>query len=435
MDKRTFFLRAMQAQEYRRRAWVITAFSLTNEGGDAWKQEPYAYRIVQMPTGHFFVDPEKNGELTKIDDAKPGQAPFAFKDRILLKKGDMPNVVQDTDTTYGNVLLNYTVLVYPFGHKVPFVTGRIMPRKLEAMILPRLEDTPAEGKPRDDKYLYVDEYKNFVDAAFSMVAYTQLCVPAVTEKTMQAAPGIHEYRDKLLAENKDRLHDPATIAKIDSLLVQYDRDYLKGDPGENFLITDKAFAIVRKRQHAMWGAEAGLSENINVDLIPGSLGEGWDIEKFPQMNSSHRAGSYNRGAQTMLGGESVKWLLRASSNINITDDDCGTKLGLPLLIDSENIKMLPGFSIVGKDGPIFIPDMAAAQQYLGKKVIARSAMYCKSKLTDFCKSCVGARLAVSPTSASTAVAGYGSAFLDLFMQAGHGKKLSLAKFDWQKDIF
>jgi hypothetical protein len=435
MDKRTFFLKAMAAQEYRRRAWVISAFSLINEGGDAWKKEPYAYRLVQMPTGHFFVDPDKNGELTKIDDTKAGSAPFSFKDRILLKKGDMPNVFQEVDTNYGNVLLNYTVLVYPFGHKVPFVTGRIKPRQLENIVLARLEDTPKAGETRDDKYLYVDEYINFVDAAFAMVAYTQLCVPAATEKTMQPADGIHEYRDKLLAENKDRLHDPAVIAKIDAALVQYDREWLKGDPGENFMITDKSMAIVRKRQHGMWGAEAGLSENINVDLIPTSLGEGWDIDKFPQMNNSHRAGSYNRGAQTMLGGESVKWLLRASSNINITVDDCGTKMGLPLQVDNDNIEMLVGFSIVSKQGRIRIPDMDTARQYLGKRVIVRSPMYCKLTLTDYCKCCVGDRLAANPTSASTAVAGYGSAFLNIYMQAGHGKKLSLAKFDWKKDIF
>lgn len=434
MDKRTYFLKAMQAEEFRRRAWVISAFSIINDGGDAWKKDPYAYRVVQMPTGHFFVDPEKNGELTKIDDVKPGQPPFAFMDRVALKKGDMPNVTQDLDTTYGNVLLNYIMLVYPFGAKVEFVTGRISPRKLEALVLPRLQDTPAEGKPREDKYLYVDEYLKFVDAAFSTVAYTQLCVPAATEKTMQAAPGIHEFRDKLIAENKDRLHDPAVIAKIDAALVQYDREWLKGDPGERFLITGKSMNIVRKKQFGMLGAEAGLSDGIDVDLIGRSLAEGWDIDKFPQMNNTQRAGSYNRGHQTMLGGESVKWLLRASSNINITVDDCGTRMGLPMLVDGDNVEKLVGFSIVSKQGHLHIPDMDAARQYIGKRVLMRSPMFCKLPYTDYCKCCVGDRLAATPTSASTAVSGYGSTLMDIFMQAGHGKQLSLAKFDWQKDI-
>jgi len=436
MNKRDFFLRAMKAEEFRRRAWVISAFSLLNEGGDAWKQEAYPYRIVQMPTGHFFVDPEKGNDLTKIDDAKAGEPPFAFKDRIKLAKGDLPNVFDNIETNYGNVLANCLLFVYPFGHKIPFVLGRMKPRKLEAMILEKgLKDTPKEGAVRDDKFLYVDEYKKFADAAFSLVAYTQLCVPAATPKTLVPPEGIHELRDRLFEENKDRLHDPAVMAKIDAELVAFDRAWLKGDPGENYLITDKNMTITRKKQFGTMGAEGGLSEGINVNPIRKSLSEGWEIEAFPQMNDTLRAGSYNRGAQTMLGGESVKWLLRASSNINIKEGDCGATLGRRWDVTNDNVDQLIGFHLVIQNKPVHVPDREAAQQYLGKSVVMRSPQYCKLPLTDFCAFCVGDRLAANPFAAATAVAGYGSAFLDIYMQAGHGKKLTVAKFDWQNDIF
>jgi len=435
MNKREFFLKAMRADEYKRRAWVISAFSLINEGGEQWKTDPYPYRVVQMPTGHFFVDPENEGQLTKIDDAKTGEPPFSFKERIPLKKGDMPNVGMDIDTNYGNVLVNYLLLVYPFGHKVPFLTGKIKSRQVEQIIRERLMDTPPADQARDDKFLYVDEYKKFANAAFALVAYTQLCVPAATEKTMTPAEGIREFRDKLYAENAGKLHDPVVMAKIDAALVQYDRDWLKGDRGADYLISDKSLTIVRKKLFSTLGAEGGLSDSIAVNPIQTSLEEGWDAERFPQMNDTHRAGSFNRGHLTMLGGESVKWLLRASSNINIVKGDCGSKIGRQLDITPDTVGMLPGFSIVGKDGPIAIPDKEAAQQYLGKKVILRTPQYCKLKLTDFCECCVGVRLSANPKGASVAVAQYGSTLMYIFMAAGHGKAMTLAKFDWKKDIF
>ena len=80
--------------------------------------------------------------------------------------------------------------------------------------------------------------------------------------------------------------------------------------------------------------------------ITKSLAEGWDITKFPEMMDGSRAGSYSRGAETMLGGEQVKWLLRTSSNMRITQKDCGSRLGYRMQVTPTTIKQLVGFSIV-----------------------------------------------------------------------------------------
>ncbi len=424
----------MAAQEYRRRAWVMSAFALTREDPEAWKKEPYAYRIVQMTTGFSFVDPANENQLTRIEDAKPGEPLFKFLEKIVLKKGATPNVDRDLETTYGNVLLNCIVLVYPFGDKVPFVTGRINPTQLEKIILPRIKDTPPEGAVRDPKWLYTDEYLKFADAAFSLAGFNQLCVPAATEKTMQAAPGIHEYRAKLIEENKDRLHDQAVIAYIDAKLVEYDKAYLKGDASEGFLISKKSTEIVRKKQYGMHGAEVGLTESVDVDLIQNSLSEGWDINKFPAMNNSLRAGSFNRGKQTELGGASAKEIARASSNLAVTDKDCGSQLGYSMDIDGQNYKELIGFWLVGGKEPIHVPDEEAAKKYVGKTVARRTPLFCQLKNTDYCACCVGDTLAANPTALPVAVSEIGSAFLYIFMSAAHAKKLAVTKLNWKRRI-
>jgi hypothetical protein len=436
MDKRTFFLKAMQADEYRRRAWVISAFSLIREGMEAWKKDAYPYRIVQTPSGHFFVDPEKGNALTLIEDADPKEPPLKIKDHLELKEGEIPNVYKDIKTTYGNVLFNYTALIWPFGKKVPFAEGRVSAANLEAYVIKRMRDNPKAGEQADastgqDAPLYVSEYLKFCDAMFYLAGFTQLCVPAVTRKTMQAPPGLLELRKKLLEENKDRLNDPAVIAGIMKKLIEFDKEYLKDDEGANFLITKKSYDVVRSKLFLMHGAESGLGDGVEVDLIQNSLSEGWDINKFPAMNNSLRAGSFNRGAETMLGGEAVKWLLRASSNMTVTQEDCGSRLGLEIHVDNDTVHKLPGFSVVTQDGHEKIPDLEAAGKYMGKKILLRSSMFCKLEKTDYCAVCVGEKLALSPTALSAAIAEYGNIFLLLFMKKMHGTALQVARMNYK----
>jgi hypothetical protein len=434
MNRREFFLKAMNAGEYKRKAWVISAFSLVKEIPDAWKKDPYMYRIVQTPAGYFFIDPAKGGALSMLDDAVPGVPPFSFKDHLDLDVGDVPNVYEKITTTYGNVLFNYTCLIFPFEGRVKFQLGRINAAKLEQQILDRVQDLVAKNERKDphntEAPLYVPEYVKFCEAMFHMAGYTQLCVPALSKKAMVAPPGLVELRTRLLNENKDRLHDPAVIAGIMKELIAFDKAYLKDDPASGFLITKKAFDVVRSKLFLMHGAEFGFGDG-TMDLVDNSLSEGWNVDKFPAMMDSLRSGSYNRGAETQLGGEAVKWLLRASSNMAVVKDDCGTHLGLPMFVDKKSVKKLAGFSIITKEGVIKVPDDEAAGQYLGKFVVLRSPMFCKLDKTDYCAVCVGDRLSINPTALSAAVAEYGTTFMLISMKAMHGKSLETHRMNYQ----
>jgi len=437
MKKKEFFLRALKTEAYRNLAWIISIFAITNEDKEAYKKDPYPYRVVQTPTNFFFVDPEKDNELTLIEDSKPNQPLFTLTEKIELLQSDTDMVLGSSkiETQYGRLILNYIVIYYPFKKKLPFINEKFTPATIEKLILPRFKDTPEEGTPRNEKDIYVDEYLVFCDAVFFTTGLTQISVPGITAKSIVGAPGIREFRDKLIAENKDNLDDPSVIAGIDAKLVAYDKNYLKDDPSSGFLIDEKSFKVVRKRLYGMYGAEAGFDEGTKIKLIGKSLSEGWDKETLPTLNNASRVGSYNRGFQTQLGGEAVKWLLRASSNISIIDTDCGTKLGIPFKVTMENLDWLVGFSVVGKDGPILVKNTEEAKQFFNKEIIVRSPMFCKLTKTDYCKVCVGERLAANPQAASVAISEYGSTFLGLFMAAMHGKELAVAHMNYKEVIF
>ena len=430
MNRYEFFLAAMAAGEYRRAAWVISAFSMVLEGPQDWKADPYPYRIVQLPTGFFFVNPQNTAELLAITDATAGQPLYRMKERVQAKEGDIPNLKQSVETSYGNLLFNCIALVYAFGDKISYVEGKVSAAKIEALIVERLRDTPPEGAERDPAFIYVDEYLRFTDGMFSLMAYTQLCVPACTEKTITAPPGVIELRTRLLEENKGRLHDPAVIAKIDAVLVKYLKDWLKDDPGMGFLIYDKSFSNVRRKLYLMGGAEVGMDDKVEIDLVVKSLSEGWEPEKFATMNTASRAGSFSRGAQTELGGEAVKWLFRASSNMTVTEADCKSDMGVQILARPGEENKLLGFTALLRGEQLKIT-RDNVDQYLGKVITLRSPMYCRLPKTDFCATCLGDKLASSPTGLSTAVAEYGSTFMSIMLKIMHSTELKLAKMHYQ----
>lgn len=442
MNKKEFFFKAMLAEEYKRVAWVFSAFSILKEDVDSWKEDPYPYRIVQTPSKFFFVDPDNrdgqgNSQLTVIEDSEPNTPLFGLQEEISVSQTETQlNLgVDRLVTTYGLLLLNYTVIYYPFKTKVTYINKEFRPKTVEKLIVDRFKDNPENDADRNDQDIYVDEYLKYCDAAFQMTAFSQIAVPGVTIKAIVGAPGIVEYRNKLLEENKGRLEDPAVIAGIDAKLVQYDKDYLANDDSMDFLIKDKSFKIVRKRLFGMHGAEAGFNEDGKIELIDNSLDEGWNPLKFPAINNNSRVGSYNRGFQTQLGGEAVKWLLRASVNINITENDCGTKLGIPKIVLNDNLDWFVGHSIVHNNKLVFISSEDDIKPYIGKEVIVRSPMFCKLPKTDYCQVCAGKKLSANPEAASMAVSDYGSAFLGLFMAAMHGKELAVAKMNWRELIF
>lgn len=443
MNKRELFIKAIAAGEYKRKEWVISAFAITNTSiaqvannqSTVTTNTAYPYKIIQTPTGIFFLDPENELKATKIEDAKIGVPLYGIKEKVKFEEGDFINLDRDVLSTYGQALWNNIILVHSFSDSIKYMQGRITVEDIEKVIGGNLHDDPEEGKEKVPGNFYISQYQSFADAVKYIEQFTQLCVPAATKRTMLPAPGIAEFRDGLLKQYADKLKDPATIAIIDAALVKYDRDAMKGDLAEGFLITGKSYNVVRKKLFGMYGSEAGFTDGIKTDNVARSLSEGWDITKMPVLNNASRAGSFNRGAETQLGGEAVKWLLRASSNLRVKDTDCGAVVGKPLNVTEANYQVLAGFSVIDKTKkPIKITTEEEAKTYIGKLVEVRSPMYCRHTKTDFCGVCVGSKLNEHPTALSMAVSAYGSTFMGIFMSAMHGKQLALAKMNFKTAI-
>lgn len=435
MDKKSFFIKAIQAKKYEDLDWIISLFSITKNNSD---KEITSYMLNQSAAQMLFLDPENsdfNNQLTPIDDAVIGEPLFKPRDTLQLKAGDLPNLFEDITTTYGNVIFNCCAIINAFGSKLPYINGSVDIEDLENKIAKKLKDTPKSIEEKKDNEFYVDELIKFSDGLMFLTGLTQVCVWGATEKVITPPPGLKEFKKELLDKYAGRLTDPTVIAEIDKQLVAFDAEYLKGDPGgDNFLLGSKMRNVTRKKMFLMVGAEAGLDEKSGMDLVQNSLNEGWQLDKFPAMNNSLRAGSFNRGAETQLGGESVKWLLRASSNIKVTEQDCGATMGRVTLIDKVNESRILGFTALIKNQQVLFSEPKDYEAYLGQTLMIRSPMYCKLDKTDFCYTCVGTSLSKNPTGLALAISEYGSAFLSIFLKKMHGTQLAVAKMDYKSTI-
>lgn len=430
MNKRELFIKAMKEGLYKKLEWVVSAFSISQETDSV-----FAYKIKTDPTGHYYLDPNTLKDWIKIDDAQAGVPVYRAKENVDVTPDDIINLKENITSTYGNLLANYILLVYPFGKKVPYINKKFKMGDIENYILPLLKSNTPEGQEKDPNSIYVDEYLALGNAVVYCCGFAQIFTWGLTEKLVVPPEWVKEEKAKLIEKYKDRLNEAAVVAIIDAELVKKYKEYIKDDPGANFLISAKSTDIVAKKKYLIAGGEMGLSEDtVNVALVQNSLEEGWDVDKFPEMLNSLRAGSYNRGAQTVMGGVAMKGLLRASANLNVTIDDCGSRLGVVADIDEDNLERFVGLSVILKDGTKIMEKKEDVGAYLGKRIMVRSPMYCKLDKTDYCKVCLGERLANNPEGLSIAVSEYGSIFLYIFMSAAHAKSLKLAKMNWRSAI-
>lgn len=433
MRKDEFFKKAMKADLYKTKKWIITAFSLFKSDGN---QNKIPYEIVNIDSEWIFFNPETEAYETITElDGKPSPANkplFRFTEDIEITGTDIVNNMnpETMKTTYGIFLANYILLVFPFQDKIPYINKEIKISGVEAMISKLLID---DDEPDAKGKIKIAEYKNFVKAVGQLEGLAPLCVPTITEKALTTDPKIKEVVAALKEKYKDRLNDPLVIAMIDAEVAKLDKEWIKGDPSERFYIKSKAFDVTRKKMLGVYGGDAGMGDGTSMTFIDKPLSEGLDLENLPVMFNSLRSGSYDRGTQTALGGVAVKQFFRVFQNCNITQQDCGTKVGIIRIIRKDNQKKFIGFYHLVNGKSVLISE-ENINDLIGKTIEMRSPAMCKTPLTDYCEICMGVDNSRSKSGLGASAAAIGSNFMKMFLKKMHGTALKITKFNIEDNI-
>lgn len=427
MTPREYFLYAMREGHYRYLEWINDAFAFT-EGG-AEKYQPKLRRQGNVVT--VTIDGEEHQWETE-----PTKPLLSFWEPLELAPGDLPSVKNTTTTTFGEALFNMYVLYDAFGIQIEYQAGRLTSGTLESLIAPRVADDPEEGIPDPNERpigpLYASEVKKFTNNISALTAINRLIVPSMSDKALTVDDDIIAYRDKELARlQEEGKFTPEELIKLEATLTKMDKESFKGDESEGFYINPgKSFGNTRKKTHIMMGVEADFVDPGKRNVITHSLAEGMRVDHWAEYNNSARAGSFSRGALTALAGQTAKESQRATQNLKITMDDCGTHEHILFAVNRDHIKdkLLVGrYMIDGASLKLIDAELLASLE--GQTIKLRDPQRCKAGPLEYCATCCGNAMAPTPDAIGAEITGVNNVFMNTMMKAMHNASVSLAPYD------
>ena len=303
-------------------------------------------------------------------------------DKLKIEKGYLSNVNEDIDTTLGRFLLNYLLIDIPFKNKLPyFNTQKELSFKHISNIL-------------SDKFINDEVTKDEMDIFFKNLYFigsmSYIFVPVFTRKSITTHPNMEKKRNELLKKYEKELKDGdvLTMSKIETELINLDKEWLKDDDSMRFFSKNlkKSFNIQRKKQYAIGGITEDLGEG-KYKFIDKPFSKGVNEENFSKVANELRGASYARAVQTQDSGVLAKSLSRSLMTLKHVKGDCKTKNYIKLLVNDFNIdKLLNRYIVEGSKLTLLTKENI--NKYMNKEVFLRSPMMCIEK-EGYCSICLG----------------------------------------------
>lgn len=386
--------------------------------------------VVGNSVCYYIQDTEYNNDVLAsckyLCDFKDAQTKPLFDaiDTFTIDPNPEFGITEKITTTFGRFLFNYVVW-YSNGVDIEY-NNSLQKSKEIGSLLSKLMLTKA---------ITPDTARNVINSIFYIASFTALFVPTLTEKSMINPPDVMKRKKELLEEYGDKLKDPLVAKEYEQELIALDKQFLEGDVSKRFLdpLPSKTYDIHRKKLFISIGGIPAFDAGSNAyTFIPNSLSEGWTVESFPDICNEIRKGAYDRGKETAKGGEQTKFLLRVFQDVRITEEDCGSTYGIPIVFDEATAKEHYGQYIVTNKGPVML-NAETAPQFYGKQAIMRSPMYCKTKVGR-CLKCSGEMFKTLDSEAiGMTMLKVGSRFTTLSMKNMHGtviKSITVDPFDY-----
>lgn len=428
MKLREYLLEALNNHAYRERQWGISVMTITRPKSDSSVVPYQAIKVTDNEWSYF--DPNTSS-LVAIEDADPNFPLFRGKDKFILHEGDLPNVDSPQDTTFGRIIANCFYFMETMGGRIPFVNKEINRGVLQKIFADNTfdDDDPSAVEPG---HFSVSEFKKCIDNGYALTMFATICVPTACPETMYPPKWLLEMRDALFEEYGEDMAKPEIFSMVQTQLLTAYREFLMSTPSADFFVGSKTIDDAFNKMFLGWGIERSFGGNT---FIKNSLYEGWDMKHFSAMVNSGIAGSYSRGASTADGGEKVKILIRATQNIKITMDDCGTTVGIPWFITKSNYKdFIDGYALA-PEGTVLITE-EYAKVSIGTTLIVRSPNTCKKEYGDSCMYCAGKHNSSNPRGMSPAVSGVGSKLMISSLKKMHkGSKINMVEINLDEVLF
>ena len=351
-------------------------------------------------------------------------------DWFMLKSGDIENFKEKVPikTTVGRYIFNIFLNTSIFGKTFPYFNGTDY-TKFDNMVVDAILDDKITIEQMND----YQTKKNWL--GFTPV---EILVPGMSMETMMPNPIIQKRKKELFKQYEKELKngDPIIAKKIEDELLALAREIYKDNPSMRLYDCKKpSFGNNYKNMAIMVGPIKSNTDG-SYHIAENSYLEGIPPEEYGKFADQLVTGSYSRSVQTQVGGALVKEFQAALQSETIDTNpksDCGTKLAQTVTLTKSNIKLYANSYkyIVGNDGKLTRLTRTNADQYIGKTVRIRSALFCKAP--QYCEKCCGALLAkLGIKNAGLTCSDVGSRLMTLSLKSMHDSTVHVFDLEWDK---
>lgn len=406
--------------------WYIKAFTIVT----LKNEDPADLHVndICIRNDGLYVKLNEENDLAKIVDYEPGKALFDHQEKITIDSNIISSVNGKTVTKIGRLLLNAVI----FPKHVEKRTGFLNPpldEKLDVDAFTSVFESRI-ANPEDRQTPTSITVKEAIEISDNIMFFDSLgtyLVTACTPKTITRAEGITEYRDKLIKEMGDDIHDSVKLVEFENKLRDYDKEYLKGDPAAENVFVGKT-AVGRFKTYGIYGKGLDFVNDASNDtLVMRSVADGLstDPEELPKYFNDLRYGSFARGSNTALGGYVYKILQRSLGGLVIDDKPCNTTRGYVKKMTKQEVKYAIGRYIKQSGKWHLITSKEEAKALLGKVVEMRSPVYCTTKGNKVCYACMSMRYKYLSNGVTNIASENSSAILTMFLKLNHGTETSV----------
>lgn len=312
---------------------------------------------------------------------------FNLRDKMHLDAKEYINI-EAVDTTVGSFLFNKLMVegmlenVIPNGYYNEVVDKKGF-NKLIDMISEGLMMNKISVQPTLVKWLKQYEF-------YGMKA-TTIFSSSYSEGMLRRNKEIQQYKEKLLKENE--IKNVKDMTTVEDALVDKAREVLDKDVGMQLFKSGArgAFENDYKNMNLMLGPVLIPGSDGKYDLVKSNYIEGLKKEDIVPAGNLVINSVYPKSVGTADAGYLTKQYYAAYQSIQCDEDgtDCGTNLGLELLLTEDNIEDYYYQYIIVKGHQYDLLTSENKDRYLNKKVTIRSSMFCKSD--KICSVCAGKR--------------------------------------------
>lgn len=435
MNKVDYFKAAIKAGSYYEKGWVLSIFTRVLSGApksnnvqldlsdDSLTLYPYClFDVLSDPTHWYYYDPNSPSTLKKLEGVTRPNVIYESDERLDLVPGDLKCVDRPIkDTRYYTCIINCYVIEYPFQGKLKYSQkkfGAWLDKLVGANAY--LGEDPSKNT---SNLITVPEIIKYHEALTCLRGMTQIATTSVTQKSLTPNKNVRALRDRLLEENKDKLHDQTVIVGIMQQLEALDRAELANDPSSSFYsVKNGAYSVKRMKVMNFYGTEFGFGEEGDVPItFTRSLDEKLPLESLPATIDTSRFGSYSRGLLTALGGAKVKYSARIFQNSRIVMEDCGTTAGSLWTITDETASQLEHRYRINEVRKAELITDEFIKLNMGKRIEVRTPIMCMAESPSYCGNCLDKYLKLRPNGLYLAPMDVSSSFMGATMGAMHGK--------------